>query len=66
MVKYYCDRCHKHLEEYDIFGIEIVPPEIGTWTDDAMTGRWHLCRNCEKALIKWLGEDNPFENRFGK
>ena len=28
MIKYFCDMCEKQLEEWDIFTVEVTPPEI--------------------------------------
>ena len=50
MIKYFCDMCEKQLEEWDIFRVEVTPPEIRRWEDDAYTGSYILCRNCLKVL----------------
>ncbi len=50
MIKYFCDMCEKQLEEWDIFKVEVTPPEIRQWEDDAYTGMCILCRNCIKLF----------------
>lgn len=54
MIKYYCDKCDKRLDALDIFTIEIAPPEIRQWEDDAYTGQCILCRNCLKEFQRWM------------
>ena len=50
MIKYFCDMCEKQLEEWDIFTVEVTPPEIRRCEDDAYTGSYILCRNCLKVF----------------
>ena len=59
MIKYFCDKCNKELENYDIFTVDVIPPEIRTWEDDANTGTCILCRVCLKEFQKWL-KTSPF------
>ena len=54
MIKYFCDKCNKQLIYYDIFTVEIIPPEIRQWEDDAYTGTYILCKDCLKEFHKWL------------
>ena len=54
MIKYFCDKCGKELEDYDIFTVEIVPPEIRQWSDDTHTGTCIMCRPCVKWFQDWL------------
>ena len=54
MIKYFCDKCDKELENYDIFTIPVTPPEIRRWDDDARTGECILCRECLDAFQGWL------------
>lgn len=55
MIKYFCDKCEKELENYDIFALTVTPPEIRRWDDDARTGECILCRECLDAFQGWLG-----------
>lgn len=54
MIKYFCDKCNKNLVDYDIFDVEISPPEIRDWDTNAYTGKIILCKNCLKEFYKWL------------
>lgn len=54
MIKYFCDKCGKQLEYYDIFTIQVIPPEIRQWDDDACTGESIFCRTCLKEFQKWM------------
>lgn len=54
MIKYFCDKCDKELENYDIFTITVTPPEIRRWDDAARTGECILCRKCLDAFQGWL------------
>lgn len=54
MIKYFCDMCEKELAEWDIFTVEVTPPEVRQWADDAYTGTCILCRNCLKLFQKQL------------
>ena len=56
MIRYFCDKCNKELiEPSNIFQVDITPPEIRRWTDDAFTGSCILCRDCVVAFNKWMG-----------
>lgn len=57
MIKYFCDKCGKELENTDIFTVEVTPPEIRRWDDDALTGICIMCRDCLKAFQKWLSNE---------
>ena len=46
MVKYFCDKCNKELEEYEVFVVTVFSPEISSWNDDAKTGDCILCTKC--------------------
>ena len=54
MIKYFCDKCDKELEDYDIFTVTVTPPEVRQWTDDARTGTGILCRECLKKMENWM------------
>ena len=55
MIKYFCDKCGKELENYDIFTVEIIPPEIRQWDDNTYTDNpFILCRNCTKSFHVWI------------
>lgn len=54
MIKYFCDKCGKELEDYDIFTVEVVPPEIRQWDDEAHTGTCIMCRACVGWFQDWL------------
>ena len=57
MIKYFCDKCGKQLENYDIFTVEITPPEIRQWEDNAYTADpFILCRNCMKSFHVWIAK----------
>lgn len=54
MVKYFCDKCGKELEEYEVFTITIFPPEIRSWADNARTGDCIFCTKCVEEFQKEL------------
>lgn len=54
MIKYFCDKCGKELENFDIFTVEVTPPEIRSWDDNARTGICIMCRDCLDVFQKWL------------
>ena len=62
MIKYFCDKCGKELPHdgftADIFKVEVEPPEIRRWTDEAETGTYILCYNCVRKFNKWLYESD--------
>ena len=65
MTKYFCDKCGKELPyngfTADMFKVEVEPPEIRRWTDEAETGTYILCYNCVRKFNKWLCEsDNKY------
>lgn len=64
MIKYFCDKCDKELENYDIF---IIPcPEIRTWDDDARTGYCILCRSCLDKFENWVSRPQTECVKVGK
>ena len=54
MIKYFCDKCNKQLVNYDIFTVNVVPPEVRQWEGNAYTGTYILCEDCIKEFHKWL------------
>lgn len=62
MIKYFCDKCGKELpvNEFttDMFKVEVEPPEIRRWTDDAETRSYILCYECVRKFNKWLHESD--------
>jgi len=62
MINYFCDKCGKELPyndfTADIFKVEVEPPEIRRWADDAETGTYILCYNCVMKFNKWLYESD--------
>ena len=54
MVKYFCDKCNKELEEYEVFAVTVFSPDVRSWNDDAKTGDGILCTECVDAFQKWL------------
>lgn len=58
MIKYFCDKCGKELEDYDIFKVEITPPEIRQLEDNAYTAYpFILCRDCMKSFHVWVAKE---------
>ena len=55
MIKYFCDKCGKQLEKYDIFTVTVTPPEWRAW-EDACTGDCIMCHKCLDIFQKWLEE----------
>lgn len=55
MIKYFCDKCNRELENYDIFTVTVTPPEIRRWDDNARTGTGILCRECWGRFEGWIG-----------
>lgn len=53
MIKYFCDKCGKELSS-DVFEVEVKPPEIRTWLDEAEAGTYILCYDCTRKLNKWI------------
>lgn len=69
MIKYFCDKCGKELENVDIFTVEVTPPEIRRWDDDARTGVCIMCRECLDAFQGWLSiseQDEQQREREGE
>ena len=63
MIKYFCDKCGKELSSdifVDVFEIEVKPPEVRTWSDEAETGTYILCFNCVQKLNKWINKNDDF------
>ena len=62
MIKYFCDKCGKELENFDdefssdLFKVIVDPPDIRKWADDAETGTYILCYECVRKFNKWLYE----------
>lgn len=56
MIKYFCDKCGKECEDYDVFTIKVIPPEFRTWMDDTETGTYILCYGCVRKFNKWIHE----------
>ncbi len=59
MIKYFCDKCGKELSNdifVDVFEVEVRPPEIRKWSDDAETGTYILCYQCVRKLNDWVKE----------
>lgn len=54
MIKYFCDKCNRELENVDIFTVTVTPPEIRRWDDNARTGTAILCRECMERFDAWL------------
>jgi hypothetical protein len=55
MIRYFCDKCNKEIGEHsELFKIEIEPPEIRRWRDDAETGTYIMCYDCVRLLNKWI------------
>lgn len=55
MVKFFCDKCERELEEIEIFTITVTPPEVRSWSDNERTGTGILCRDCLERLEGWFG-----------
>ena len=60
MIKYFCDKCGKEAEDWEVFTIKVIPPEIRSWEDDTVTGIYILCSDCTKRLHKWLNKTDNF------
>ena len=57
MIKVYCDKCGKEIEEYDAYIISIEGPQIIFWDDNNfMRGRkrLHICKNCMVKLADYI------------
>ena len=54
MVKYFCDKCGKELEEYEVFVTTIYPPELTASNSEARAGDCILCAGCVDEFQKWL------------
>lgn len=54
MIKYFCDKCGKECQEYEVFTIKINTPEILSWDYYPVSGEYILCFDCTKKLDKWL------------
>lgn len=60
MIRYFCDKCGKECEDYEVFTIKVIPPEIRSWMDDAETGIYILCYDCTKKLNKLIHNTGDF------
>lgn len=62
MINYFCDKCGKELPLFnneftsDMFKVEVEPPDIRRWADDAETGIYILCYECVRKFNEWLCE----------
>lgn len=54
MIKYFCDKCDRELDSFEIFTITVAPPEIRAWADEARTGTCILCPNCLEVFEGWV------------
>lgn len=56
MIKTYCDKCGKEIENYSTFTIMIHDPEIRFWSDDYILEResYHICRKCIKLVTDFI------------
>ena len=54
MIKYFCDKCGKEIKDYDLFTVEVTPPEVRCWSDDAETGTYILCYQCIRKTNDWI------------
>ena len=61
MIKYFCDKCDRELERFDIFVLSVTPPEVRTWDDNALTGECILCRECLEKFQYWVLATNNDE-----
>lgn len=59
MIKYFCDKCGKELSS-DVFEVEVKPPEIRTWLDEAEAGTYILCYDCVRKVNKWINKADDF------
>ena len=50
VTKYICDKCGKEMKETN----EIYKIEIAKSLDDYLPETVHLCKECNKALLKWI------------
>lgn len=67
MIKTYCDKCGKEIENYSTFRIMIYTPEIRFWSDDYIPERegHHICRNCIKLVADFITskeEEKPIDH----
>ena len=65
MITYFCDKCDKELENFDIFTVTVTPPVFRRWDDDARTGDCILCRSCLDEFQRWLSIADESEGREG-
>ena len=59
MVKYYCDRCGREREKYELFAVTIILPEVWGFRDDLVQykcGEFHFCTDCMKKINECIDE----------
>ena len=59
MVKYYCDRCGREREKYEMFSVTIIPPEVWPYYESLITyysGELHFCIDCMKKINECIDE----------
>ena len=57
MIRYFCDRCGREIDECSAFNIRIQAPEIRSWADDGLYRRadYQICQTCIKEIDGFIG-----------
>lgn len=61
MIRYFCDRCGREIEESTgCFTVTIQAPEIRSWADDGLYSRadYQICRSCITEIDGFIGAIN--------
>ena len=59
MVKYFCDRCGREREKYELFTVTIIPPKVLEYRDGLVQYKWgefHFCTDCMEKINDCIEE----------
>lgn len=55
MIKIYCDKCGKEVEEYEAYTLHVRGPEIVDWDDRYLNEKdYQICRDCMKKVDDFI------------
>ena len=63
MIKIYCDKCGKEIDEFEEYTILIQGPVIRAWEDEYMYDKkgYQICRNCIKSVANFIAKERMSE-----
>lgn len=56
MIKIFCDKCGKEVDEFEAYTILVEAPEIKSWADQYMYERrgYQVCRDCMAEIATFI------------